>query len=164
MQRVFPIGCQVFDTKTINNIVEQATGSKASVELDKKIMPEGLRSISLLSCGYSGNYLVDEHPLLNQLVYNYIIVVDEQTMVDIACVNCIKIEVMPTKSRSHYLIWACGNLLQLKQFIVSACNYDSCNGIAKELFKHLTTLGFRDLFSDYKSSETQAGKFLMVEQ
>lgn len=164
MQRVFPIGRQIFDTKTINNIVEQATGTKASVESDKKTMPEGLKSISLLSCGNSSEHLVNEHPMLTHICYNYLIVADEVTMVDIARVGCLQIDVQDTKSRSHYLVWCSGNLLQLKQFIVSSCNFESCNEISKELFKHLTGLGFRDLFSDYTTSTTQAGKFLMVEQ
>lgn len=164
MQRVFAIGKQVFDIKTINNIVEQATGIKASVESDKMAMPEGLKNTSILSCGYSGKYLTDEHPKLAQIVYNYLIVADEVTMVDIARVGILKFDIQETKSRTHYLVWCSGNLLELKQFIVSACNFDSCNEVSKEMFKHLTSLGYRDLFSDYTSSTTQAGRFLMVEQ
>lgn len=156
--RVILIGQTTIDIKKLSLIAQQSCDLMITSEIDKnKITAPIQQTISCLSIGRGRQAIFNEDGILGHSYLNLVMFVDDDELIELFNVGCLQYNIQPTVKKAIHFVWATGNVLQFKQFVITASNNETLIELANSTHNVLASNGLRELFNGCKTTKKSDG-------
>lgn len=162
--RAILLGNPNLDIKKLSLIVKQSCDISVTREIDtNKISLPLQQIISLLSMGDSRRAIVNESGVLNHVYLTFVFFVDDDELRELFNTGCLQYSIHDTIKKSVNFVWATGNILQFKQFTITASNNETLVELANNVYNQLNNNGLRDLFTGCRIMKNGNGQLVIEE-